>query len=72
MAYVDTDTCSYCHGSTNSDADSNLSNTDTGSDSHGSTDSYSDRDPANGDTSASCDGRAHGNTNTCAYIESYT
>ena len=32
MAYVDTDTCAYCHGSSYTYADCNSANTDTGSD----------------------------------------
>jgi hypothetical protein len=68
LAYIDTDTCAYCHGDTDADTDCNPANTycdsadgSTGSDSHGSTDPYSNRDPANGDASADSHGSTYRN-----------
>ena len=58
MAYVDTDTCAYCHGDTDADTDCDSANTDAGCDSNGSTNADPDSDPAN--------------TDACPYCYSYT
>ena len=54
MAYVDTDTCSYCHGGAYPDTDCDCANTDAGAHRYGSTDAHAHRAAINAYTSADC------------------
>ena len=69
LAYIDTDTCAYGHGSAYSDTDGDCANTDTGAGSYGSAyaDAYSrasaNGGPVNTDTGAYC----HSDTDAYTY-----
>jgi hypothetical protein len=67
MAYVDTDTCAYCHGNTYSDTDCDPANTNAGSDSYSGTNTYADRHPFDTDTGANCYGSPHAYAHADAY-----
>ena len=71
MAYVDTDTCSYCHGGAYPDTDCDCANTDTGAHRYGDPDSNSDCYTADGDTGSNCDSCTHANANRCADRHTY-
>ena len=61
MAYVDTDTCSYCHGGAYADTDRDCANTDPCANSYGDTnaDSHCYTNAGSANTTAWIDGYAH-------------
>ena len=66
MAYVDTDTCSYCHGGAYPDTDCDCANTDAGAHRYGSTDAHAHRAAINAYTSADCYSIAYADAYSCA------
>ena len=67
MAYVDTDTCAYCHGSTYTHADGDRAHGDTGTYSYGSTDTYASCYPAADNASADGHTCTHSGANPSAH-----